>query len=131
MDPIPKHSDNRGFLIEFLRDDDNFLNFNGQVYLATFGPGDIRGNHYHNNKTEVFTVVKGIMKILVQHIDKEDVSEYVIDSNQDSLPRIVVAPGYAHTFVNIGSEEAILLAWGDQIHDHSGPDQHTFIIQNK
>jgi len=128
MNPIPKHADERGFLIEFLREDDNFLNFKGQVYLASFRPGDVRGNHYHNDKTEVFTVVKGIMKILIQHINGGEIQEFVIDSNKSMLDRVVVEPGYAHTFINIGKEEAILLAWGDHVHDHSGPDQYTYVI---
>ncbi|MBU0487120.1 MAG: cupin domain-containing protein [Bacteroidetes bacterium] len=129
MDPIPKHADERGFLIEFLREDEQFLNFIGQIYLATFRPGDVRGNHYHNHKTEVFTVVKGKMKFLLQHISGGEIREVVIDSNMETLDRIVVEPGYAHTFINTGGEEAILLAWGDQTHDHSGPDQHHFVIQ--
>ncbi|MDA3838531.1 MAG: WxcM-like domain-containing protein [Candidatus Delongbacteria bacterium] len=127
---IPKHGDDRGFLIEFLREDDNFLNFKGQVYASTIAPETIRGNHYHNDKTEVFTVMKGILKVLVQHIESKEIKEYILDSSGEELDRIVVEPKYAHTFINIGKEEVVLLAWGDHIHDHSGPDQHEFIIKN-
>lgn len=129
MKPIPKHSDDRGFLIEFLREDENFLNFKGQVYAATFSKGDIRGNHYHNEKTEIFCIMKGKVKFYIQHIDSKDIEEVTLDSCGSELDRIVVLPKYAHAFENIGDSEAVLLAWGDKVHDHSGPDQYKFIVK--
>ena len=128
MKPIPKHSDNRGFLIEFLREDENILNFRGQVYASTISPGDIRGNHYHNEKTEIFCVMKGKLKVLVQQINSEKIDEYILDSNKDMLDRLLVHPKFAHTFINVSKEEAILLAYGDKVHNHDDPDQHQFKI---
>ena len=128
MKPIPKHSDDRGFLIEFLREDESILNFKGQVYVATLSPGDIRGNHYHNEKSEIFCVMKGKLKVLVQQINSEKIDEYILDSNKDMLDRLLVLPKFAHTFINIGTEEATLLAYGDKVHNHSNPDQHYFKI---
>ena len=128
MKPIPKHSDNRGFLIEFLREDENILNLKGQFYAATISPGDVRGNHYHNEKTEIFCVMKGKLKVLVQQIDSNKINKYILDSNNDMLDRLIVHPKFAHAFVNIGNEEVILLAYGDKVHDHSNPDQYKFEI---
>ena len=131
MEPIPKHSDNRGFLIEFLREDERILNFKGQVYASTISPGDVRGNHYHTQKTEIFCVIKGKLKVLVQQINSDNVDEYILDSEQDNIDRIMVLPNYAHAFINIGEEQAILLAWGNKVHDHSGPDQYYFKINHE
>lgn len=128
MEPIPKHSDNRGFLIEFLREDEKILNFNGQVYASTISPGDVRGNHYHAEKTEIFCVIKGKLKVLVQQINSEKIDEYILDSDQDMLDRLLVPPNYAHAFINIGEEQAVLLAWGDKVHNHADPDQYYFKI---
>jgi len=128
MKPIPKHSDDRGFLIEFLREDENILNFKGQVYASTISPGDIRGNHYHNEKTEIFCVMKGKLKVLVRQINSEKIGEYILDSNKDMLDRLLVLPKFAHTFINVGKDEAILLAYGDKVHNHADPDQHHFKI---
>jgi len=125
---IPKHSDQRGFLIEFLREDEKLLNFKGQVYASTISPGDIRGNHYHHNKNEIFCVMKGKLKVLIQNIDSKKVDEFILDGNKEDLDRLLVPPGFAHTFINIGNEEVVLLAFGDKVHDHSNPDQYKFII---
>ncbi|NQV18391.1 MAG: WxcM-like domain-containing protein [Armatimonadetes bacterium] len=131
MKPIPKHSDERGFLIEFLREDENILNFKGQVYASTISPGDIRGNHYHNEKTEIFCVLKGKLKVLIQNINSNKVDEFILDGNKEDLDRLLVPPKFAHTFTNIGNEEVILLAWGNKVHNHEDPDQYEFIIKKQ
>ena len=128
MNPIPKHSDNRGFLIEFLREDENILNFKGQMYASTISPGDVRGNHYHNDKTEIFCVMKGVLKVLIQHINSNKIDEYILDGRKELLDRLIVYPKYAHAFFNIGDEEVILLAYGDQVHNHADPDQPYFKV---
>lgn len=128
LNTIPKHSDQRGFLIEFLREDENLLNFKGQVYASTISPGDIRGNHYHNNKNEIFCVMIGTLKVLIQNIDSKKIDEFILEGNKENLDRILVPPRHAHSFENIGNEEVVLLAYGDQVHDHSNPDQHKFVI---
>ena len=130
MKPVPKHSDERGFLIEFLREDENLLNFKGQVYASTISPGDIRGNHYHNEKTEIFCVMKGTLKVLIQNIDSKKLDEFIIDGNKEDIDRLLVTPRHAHSFENIGDEEVVLLAYGDKVHDHDNPDQHKFVIKS-
>lgn len=128
IDPVPKHGDERGFLIEFLREDEGFMNFKGQVYASTIAPDTIRGNHFHEHKTEIFAVMKGKMRVLLQHKSGGEISEHILDSSGKDIQRIVIEPNIAHTFINIGGEEAVLLAWGDQVHDHSGPDQYVHNI---
>lgn len=131
MKPIPKHIDERGFLIEFLREDEGVLNFKGQIYASTLSPNDIRGNHYHNYKTEIFCVIKGIVSVWLQHIETKNVTQFALDSMKNDIDRLMVEPKYAHAFKNIGKEEAIILAYGDKIHDHENPDQHLFNIEIK
>jgi dTDP-4-dehydrorhamnose 3,5-epimerase len=129
MKPVPKHSDGRGFLIEFLREDENLLNFKGQVYASTINPGDIRGNHYHNYKTEIFCVMRGKLEVYLSDITNSRIDRHVLDADDSEISRIMVGPRIAHCFVNISDEQAVLLAYGDQIHDHSNPDQFEFIIK--
>jgi predicted nucleic acid-binding protein len=72
--------------------------------------------------------MKGKLKVLIQHIDSDKIDEYILDSSKDEIDRILVSPKYVHTFINIGNEEVILLAYGDRVHNHSNPDQYNFKI---
>ena len=43
--------DERGLLMEMMRDDDPFFQKFGQVYLSVVYPGVVKGWHYHKKQT--------------------------------------------------------------------------------
>lgn len=51
---LKKISDKRGYFCEFLKN----IDF-GQISFLSILPKKIRGNHYHNTKTEKFVVISG------------------------------------------------------------------------
>ena len=44
--------DNRGFLMEMLRCDDDIFEKFGQVYLSVCNPNIVKGWHYHKKQTD-------------------------------------------------------------------------------
>ena len=60
---LTRHLDERGYLMEILRDDDEmFIKF-GQVYISTCNPGIIKAWHAHEKQCDSFCVIKGTAKI--------------------------------------------------------------------
>lgn len=57
--------DERGFLMEILRADDEIFERFGQVYLTYAYPGVVKGWHYHKVQTDNFAVVQGMMKLVL------------------------------------------------------------------
>jgi len=57
--------DERGWLMEMLRCDDDVYKKFGQVYLSVGYPGVVKGWHYHKVQTDHFTIVKGMMKVVL------------------------------------------------------------------
>ncbi|NQE53615.1 hypothetical protein C5S29_08475 [ANME-1 cluster archaeon GoMg3.2] len=55
--------DERGWLMEVLRADDEIFEKFGQVYLTTAYPGVVKAWHYHKKQTDNFTCIRGIMKV--------------------------------------------------------------------
>jgi dTDP-4-dehydrorhamnose 3,5-epimerase len=45
--------------MEMMRDDDEFFQKFGQVYLSVVYPGVVKGWHYHKKQTDHFVFVKG------------------------------------------------------------------------
>ena len=57
--------DERGYLMEMLRADDEFFQKFGQVYLTVAYPGVVKGWHYHKKQTDHFVGVSGMMKVVL------------------------------------------------------------------
>ena len=55
--------DDRGRLMEILREDDPIFRRFGQVYMTTAYPGIIKAWHYHKKQTDSFTCVHGAMRL--------------------------------------------------------------------
>jgi dTDP-4-dehydrorhamnose 3,5-epimerase len=67
--------DERGWLMEILRCDDEIFSSFGQVYLTTAYPEVVKAWHYHKKQTDNFTCIKGMMKVAL-YDDREDSKTY-------------------------------------------------------
>lgn len=119
-------ADERGWLFEILRsDDDLFVKF-GQVYLTAVYPGVVKAWHCHAEQTDTFTVVSGMVKLVVADLrdgspTKGEISEFFIGDQN----RIVVQipPGVYHGLKGIGTVPALALNCPDRPYDHAHPDE--------
>ena len=104
--------DERGRLMEVLRSDDELFGGFGQAYITTAYPGVVKGWHYHKIQTDSFTVIKGMLK-LVLYDDREgsptrgEVNEFFIGEHNTLL--VQIPPLVLHGFKCISPEEAIVL----------------------
>jgi dTDP-4-dehydrorhamnose 3,5-epimerase-like enzyme len=70
----------------------------GEVYLTMAVPGQARGNHYHPQTDEWFTIVSGTARLLVADPVSGERAELALDAAD---PQTVHMPaGIAHVFVN-------------------------------
>lgn len=61
--PLNRHADDRGYLVEILRNDDaHYIKF-GQVYVSCLRCGIIKAWHKHEKQTDYFYVASGTSKI--------------------------------------------------------------------
>ncbi len=64
-------SDERGWLMEILRCDEDIFKKFGQVYLTTAYPGVVKAWHYHKKQTDNFTCLHGMMKVALYDARKD------------------------------------------------------------
>lgn len=114
---LEKKSDSRGCLGEFLK-----ASGFGQIFVSNTLPGVIRGNHYHNTKTEKFLVVEGEAVVALRNIFCSDVIEYKVSGSE--LRVIDIPPGCAHSIKNTGSGNLVTLFWANQILDLGNADTY-------
>jgi len=104
--------DERGWLMEILRCDDEIFTKFGQVYMSTAYPGVVKGWHYHKKQTDNFTCVHGMMKVVLYDSRKESqtfktLMELFVGEKNPIL--ISVPPEVYHGFKGIGTETAARL----------------------
>ena len=107
--------DERGKFVEILKSS-NF----GQISYITINVNQKRGGHYHHTKTEKFLVLKGSVLFRFRNIMTEEFIEINISPNE--LKVVDTIPGWSHDIVNIGSEEAIIMLWSNEIFDPENTD---------
>lgn len=121
------HADERGYLQEILRCDDEIFEKFGQVYVSLNYPGVIRGWHYHKKQTDFFTVVKGAVKVGLYDRRPDSpthgqVQEVFIGESHPVLLRIPV--GVLHGYKTVGTKPSLLLNFPTQAYDRSDPDEY-------
>ena len=118
--------DERGRLMEILREDDEIFMRFGQVYLTTGYPGVVKAWHYHKVQNDHFCVVKGMMKVVLYDArdgsqTKGEVNEFFLGEHRPIVLRI--PPLVYHGFKTISQEEALLINVSTQVYRHDGPDE--------
>lgn len=118
--------DERGYLMEILRSDDDIFTSFGQAYITVAYPGVVKAWHYHKEQTDSFTIVSGMAKFVLydarqKSSTKGEVNEFFIG---DRRPILVQIPkGVYHGFKAIGSQPAIALNIPDRVYDYKSPDE--------
>jgi dTDP-4-dehydrorhamnose 3,5-epimerase len=119
-------ADDRGWLFEILRaDDDLFIHF-GQVYLTAIYPGVVKAWHCHARQTDTFTVVSGMAKLVLADLREKsptrgEINEFVIGDQNRML--VQIPPGVYHGMKGIGPEPALALNCPTEPYDHNKPDE--------
>jgi dTDP-4-dehydrorhamnose 3,5-epimerase len=119
--------DERGRLMEILRNDDEMFKSFGQVYMTTACPGVVKGWHYHKKQYDNMAVVKGMMKIVLYDGRKEsktygEVNEFFAGEHHPIL--IHIPPFVCHGFKCISGEEAIVVNTPNEVYQYDDPDEY-------
>lgn len=119
--------DERGWLMEILRCDDDCYDKFGQVYITTAYPGVVKAWHYHKIQTDNFTCVRGMMKIVLYDSRENsptytEIDEFFIGDKKPML--ITVPPLVYHGFKAIGTKTAYFLSVPTEPYNYTKPDEY-------
>ncbi|NQS88956.1 dTDP-4-dehydrorhamnose 3,5-epimerase family protein [Patescibacteria group bacterium] len=119
--------DERSWLMEILRCDDEIFEKFGQVYITTAYPGVVKAWHYHKLQTDNFTCIKGMMKVALYDAREnsktyKEINEFFIGEKNPLL--IKVPPMVYHGFKAIGDETAYFLSIPTFPYNYQEPDEY-------
>ena len=121
--PLHMNVDNRGIFTELLKTKNN-----GQISINIARPGNIRGQHWHNTKWEIFIVVSGHGLIQERKIgiDPDTGREYpVLDFEVfgEQMKAVIMLPGYTHNIINLENDrDLVTVMWANEPFDPNHPD---------
>ena len=119
--------DERGWLMEVLRCDDDCFDKFGQVYITTAYPGVVKAWHYHKIQTDNFSCICGMMKVALYDARKDsptfgEINEFFIGEKKPML--ITVPPLVYHGFKAIGTKTAYFLSVPTEAYNYKKPDEY-------
>lgn len=108
--------DERGSFTELLKTLDH-----GQISVNINKPGKVKGQHWHNEKWEIFIVVSGHGLIQERKIGSDEVIEFEVSG--EKIQAVQMLPGYTHNIINLSeTEDLITVMWANEIFDSNHSD---------
>jgi dTDP-4-dehydrorhamnose 3,5-epimerase len=124
--PLQRKVDDRGYLFEVLRDDDElFIRF-GQAYITACFPGVVKAWHCHQRQWDHLCVIAGNAKLGLYDDrpaspTRGQVMSLVI--GELNLVLVQIPPGVWHGFTPVGGQTAVVLNLPTEHYHHEAPDE--------
>jgi len=119
--------DERGWLMEILRHDDDVFQAFGQVYCSATYPGVVKAWHFHEKQVDNFACVAGMVKLVL--VDTREgsptqgaVNEFFIGAQHPLLVRI--PSGVYHGWKCISAEPSLVINVPTEPYNHTAPDEY-------
>jgi dTDP-4-dehydrorhamnose 3,5-epimerase len=127
LKPLVRHSDDRGYFQEILRNDDDILSKFGQMSFSKTYPNVIKAFHYHKKQDDVWFFPVGNAQVVL-YDTREDSPTFrktnTFYLGQDN-PQIILIPiGVAHGYKVLGNTPAIIIYLTTESYDSESPDEY-------
>lgn len=121
-----RHSDDRGYFMEILREDDNLLKRFGQASLSKSYPGVIKAFHYHERQDDLWFFPLGNAQVVIHDLRKES-STYsetdVFYLGEDNPGLILIPKGVAHGYRVLGNDPVVIIYFTTEPYQRESPDE--------
>ena len=124
--PRTRHADDRGYVTEIFRSDEEHFSAFGQAYVTACYPGVVKAWHRHARQNDHFYVVRGTMKVGIydDRPDSPTRGEYqvVMLGERGADAQLVIPAGLWHGMMAVETF-SVMLNIPDQVYDRDNPDE--------
>lgn len=120
---IHPYEDKRGSLKKILKRSQINVDIE-EIYLLYSNENSIRGNHYHKNTDEYFTIVSGTGRIALRGVNGGQSAELTLSSGDNLV--LKVPANTAHAFKSQTDQPLIMLAISSR--EYNELDKDTFMM---
>ena len=127
MKKLTKHTYDRGFFMEILRDDDSLLKRFVQASMSMSYPGVIKAFHYHKKQDDLWFFPSGNAQVVLSDMredspTKGETNVFYMGENNPSLLYIPI--GVAHGYRVLGNSPATIVYFTTMSYVASEPDEY-------
>jgi dTDP-4-dehydrorhamnose 3,5-epimerase len=124
--PLKLIPDERGWLMEVLREDDELFGRFGQVYVSATYPGVVKAWHFHTHQTDNFACMAGMIKLVLVDTrqgspTRDTINEFFLGPQNPVLvqiPKLVY-----HGWKCISTETSLVINVSDVPYNRADPDE--------
>ncbi|MBI3495577.1 dTDP-4-dehydrorhamnose 3,5-epimerase family protein [Candidatus Berkelbacteria bacterium] len=114
------YADDRGWLMEFLREGDAVLGKFAQITFTETYPKVIKAFHYHKDQDDVWAVPKGMIQVVLY--DRREKSKtkgetQVVFMGEKNPVALKIPKGVVHGYKVLGNEPALVVYHTSHIYD--------------
>lgn len=123
---LVRHSDDRGFFMELLRDDDELLQRFGQASLSKSYPGVIKAFHYHERQDDLWFFPCGNAQVVLYDLRADSPTQgetNIFYLGEDSPGLLLIPKGVAHGYRVLGEVPAIIVYFTTESYRRDDPDE--------
>lgn len=118
--------DERGRLMEIMRNDDDCYNEFGQVYMTTTMPGVVKGFHWHKIQVDNVCCLNGMIKLVLfdvrSHLGSSyELMELFIGAHNPCL--VTIPNNVLHGWKCVSEHEAMILNIPTEPYNYDVPDE--------
>ncbi|MFE5320244.1 dTDP-4-dehydrorhamnose 3,5-epimerase family protein [Paenibacillus sp. NPDC056579] len=121
------HSDDRGYFMELLREDDAIYGRFGQASISMSYPGVIKAFHYHKKQDDIWFFPAGSAQVVLHDMRPDSPTYrqtdvyYMGDNNRYLL---FIPRGVAHGYRVLGNQPATIVYFTNLAYDPQQPDEY-------
>lgn len=123
---LVRHSDDRGFFMEILRDDEDMIKKFGQSSMSKSYPGVIKAFHYHEKQDDIWFFPVGNAQVVLHDLRPDSPTKGQTDvfyMGEDNPLVVVIPTGVAHGYRVLGNEPACIVYYTTESYDPKAPDE--------
>ena len=121
--PLRQIADERGKIMHMLRCDAPHFEKFGEIYFSVAYSGVIKGWHLHKKMTLNYTVISGMIKLVLYDSRENSASQGELVElfiGEDNYVLVQIPPGVTNGYKTIGDKPAVLANCATEPHD---PDE--------
>lgn len=121
-----RHSDDRGFFMEILRDNEGLLKKFGQASMSKSYPGVIKAFHYHELQDDIWFFPIGNAQVVLHDMRQDSTTEgetAVFYMGEDNPIVLVIPAGVAHGYRVLGNAPAVIVYFTTEAYNSQNPDE--------